>query len=145
MRHLVGDDIVEHRLGREDQPPAEREIAACRAASPAALRIAHSDSRHVVPDPCGEPTRPASELTLRLRHEVITDAARQMHWIAPHADFAVDDRDGGRAGFDRAADPVWNAEPRPDRAFGERHWPWQGFKARRNPSAFGRQKAQAIA
>src|SRR5258707_12941102 len=98
MRHLVGDDIVEHRLGREDQPPAEGEVAASRTASPAALRIAYSDSRHVVPDPRREPTRPASELTSRLCHRAITDAARQLHWIAPHPGFAIAQRPGGHPG-----------------------------------------------
>src|SRR5215813_4408220 len=40
MRHLMCDDIVEHRLGREDEAPREGEIAGRRAAAPAAPGVA---------------------------------------------------------------------------------------------------------
>src|SRR6516165_1121149 len=91
MRHLMRDDVVEHRLGSKNQPPAEREVSPSRAAPPSTLCIAYIDPRHAAPDPCGELARPPGEFVPSHRHQIIPDPARQMRRIATNADLAIDD------------------------------------------------------
>src|SRR5271168_3180662 len=91
MRHLVRDDIVDDRLGRKDEPPAEREVPPAGAASPSALRITYGDPRQLASDSRREGTRPVGELDTRHRHEVITDTALDMREIAAHPDLSVTD------------------------------------------------------
>src|SRR6476646_2134742 len=75
MGHLVRDDVVYDRLGREDEPPAEREVTPAGAAPPSALRIAYADPRRLAFDPRRERARPGSELDARHSDEVITHTA----------------------------------------------------------------------
>src|SRR5216684_6022454 len=65
MGDLVGDDIVEHCLGGEDETPGKRERPVGRAASPAAPRVAHADPRHAPVDARGERAGPPTQLLAR--------------------------------------------------------------------------------
>src|ERR1700760_1307522 len=106
MGHLMGDDIVDDRFGRKDEPPAEREIPPAEAASPSALRVTHTDPRQLASDPRRDGTGPVSELGARHRHEVITDAAFEMRGITAHPDLAITDRHRRRCRIFLAPDAV---------------------------------------
>ena len=136
------DNVFEHRLGSQNQSPAEGQVSSSRAASPTALGIAHIDPRHLAPDARGQPMRPRDELGPRRCNEMIADPARQVRGIAAHADFAVDDPDRGCGRIEFAADPMGHPEQRHDRTFDKRHRLRQGFEPRGDPSTLRRQKAQ---
>ena len=76
--------------------------------------------------------------------QVVANPARQMHRLAAHPDFAVDDRDRRRARIDHSPDAMRHAQHRHDRAFGKRHRPRQGIEAGGDPSALRGEKAQAL-
>src|SRR6202011_6194460 len=101
MCHLMGNDLIEHRLRSEDQAPAEGEVSPSRAAAPPAPRVAHIDLRHLAPDARGQPARPRIDLGPRRPSEMIAHPARQIPRITAHPDFTVDDSDRwcGRVGF----------------------------------------------
>src|SRR5579862_6912901 len=88
MRHLMRDDVVEHGLGYEDEPPREGEIAGARAAAPARRRIAHADAAHLLPDRFGETMRPLGQLALRQIAQEIAHPARQKVDAAGNANLA---------------------------------------------------------
>ena len=134
-----------HRLGREDQSPAEREGSRAGAASPAALRVAHADPRHTRPMPRSQSTRAPCELGPQPSREMIADPARQMRRIAAHPNFAVTDRHRRRGRVGLAADAMRDPEHRHDRAFGERHSVRQRLETARDPGSLARQKAQPLA
>src|SRR5215471_6155452 len=77
MRHLVGDDIVEHGFGHEDEPPREGEVAIASAAAPARRRIAHADAAHRLPDRLGEAMRWLAQLALGKIAQEVAHPARQ--------------------------------------------------------------------
>src|SRR5215472_18480554 len=145
MRNLVCDDIVDDRLGRKDQSPAEGKAGSPRAAPPSAFRIAHADSRHTLADPGGKPTGPMGKLPARRRNKMVAETARQMLGFSSHSDFAVDDRHRRRSGVELATDAVRDPEHRHDRAFSKRQWRMQSAKTGRDPFALGCEKAQALA
>src|SRR5690348_16388670 len=87
MGHLMRHHLIDDGLGREDQPPAEREVSASRAASPTASCIADGDARHIAPDSRRDPTCPAGELAARHLYEVIANPAGGMRRIALYTDF----------------------------------------------------------
>src|SRR5215813_8785213 len=53
VRHFVRDHVVEHGARRQDQAPREGQMAARRAAAPAALGIADGDAGDAPPDRLG--------------------------------------------------------------------------------------------
>jgi len=144
MRHLMGDDIVDDPLGRENQPPAERKIAPARAAAPAAPRIAHRDLRYVAADSGGKRTRPEGELVTRLRYQEIADAPREMHWLAAHTNLASNNCDRRRSGIGFSADPVRHPEYRHDGTLSEWHRERQRREAGRDPPTLALDKAHAM-
>src|SRR5438270_4034050 len=64
---LMRDDIVQYRLGGENEPPGKGERAACRAAPPTALRVAYGDPRHAPVDARGKRPGAPAELLARQR------------------------------------------------------------------------------
>jgi len=145
MRHLVRDDIVDDRLGRKDEPPAEREVPPAGAASPSALRITYGDPRQLASDSRREGTRPVGELDTRHRHEVITDAALEMCRITAHSDLAFTDRHRRSCQIVLAPDAVRDAEHGYDDPLSELHRLRQGCEAGGDPPLLGGEKPQAMA
>ena len=142
MRYFVGDDIVDDPLGSEDQPPAEGQIAARRAAAPAAFGIAHADFCHLVADARGERSRAPRQFVKGERRKMVLDPARNMPRIAAHADFAVPNHYRGRRAVERSTNPVRHVHHRHDRPFDERHRAGQGPEAGGDPSPFVFEKTQ---
>jgi hypothetical protein len=76
---------------------------------------------------------------------MVANATRQMLGLAPYSDFISGDRHRRCPGVELATDAVRDPEYRYDCAFSKRHGLAQSAKAGRDPFAFGRQKAQALA
>src|SRR5262249_44513347 len=89
MSHFVGDDIIEDRLRRKNQPPAEREVSGAGTASPTAFCVAHGDFDDLTADARGQLMRSLGELVCRVCREVATHPTREMHRIATYPDFTV--------------------------------------------------------
>ena len=66
MAKLVDDDVLEHFVGPEEEPPREGEIAAARARPPARARVADSDRLVLVAEPPGLAPHDISYATARL-------------------------------------------------------------------------------
>jgi len=144
MRHFVGDDIVDDRFGRKDEPPAEREISPAGAAPPSALRITHTDPRQLASDACCEGTRPAGELDARHSDEVITHTALEVRGIAAHPDLAVTDRHWRRCWVVLAPDAMGDAEHRYNDPLSEPHRLREGREASGDPSLLSGEKPQTM-
>ena len=145
MRHLVGDDIVEHRLRGEDQPPAEGEVSLSRAAAPPALRIAYGDPRHSATDPCGQTKSTRRQYVTRREDEVVAHPPRQMSRIAADPDLAIDDFDRRSRVIAIETNPVENPEHRHDGSLGKRYGLRQRPEACGDPFPLCRQKSQTHA
>src|SRR6516164_1078500 len=138
MRYLVRHNVLEHRLGGENQSPAEREVSLSRAAAPSAPRIADTDPGHFAPDARRQSMRATRDFGLCPCNQMSTDPTRQTQRIAAHSDFAVDDPDRRRHRVEVAADPMEHPEHRHDGTFYKRHLLRQGFEASLDPSALRR-------
>ena len=90
MRHLVRDDVVDHRL-RAISRAAERQSAARRAATPAAPGVAHPDPRDGRADTGGERRARRASSSRARTHQMVAHPARQMDRVAAHADLAIGD------------------------------------------------------
>ena len=93
MSHLVGNNIIDHRFGSEDQPPAEGKVTLFRAAAPPAPGVAYADPCHLVSDTGGQMLGALRKLGPGHHGEVVAHAARQICRIAANSDFAVADPD----------------------------------------------------
>ena len=108
MGDLMGDDIIHHEAGRQDQAPGEIEHAVGRAAAPAAAGIADADAPDPLAQLIGLLQRPALELPARLQLQPILDPAGQMLRPAGDMDLpglAPDDAAVGLAVADAMLDP----------------------------------------
>ena len=86
MRHLVRHNVLEHRLGGENQSPAEREVSLSRAAAPSAPRIADTDPGHFAPDARRQSMRATRDFGLCPCNQMSTDPTRQtqrIRWNTP--------------------------------------------------------------
>src|SRR5258708_29903801 len=121
MSDLVGDDVIEHRLRRENEAPGEGERPGRRTTAPAAPGVSHADPRDAPVDPGGERARSSPEFLARQRDEMIAHPPRDMRRRADDADFAIADDDGAnpRGALAKVADAMGDAEHRHDCAVGE--------------------------
>ena len=143
MRDLVGDDIGDDRLRGEDQPPAERQISARRAAAPAAPGVAHADPRDLAPDMGGERAGAARQLVMGEGSEMVAHPARDVRRIAAHADLAIGDGHWRRRRIEPAANAMRGPQHRHHRPFDKRHRARQRLEPGGDPMALVPEKAQA--
>src|SRR6185437_4043889 len=91
MRHFMRDDVIDHRVRREDQPPGERKISVARAAAPAADRVAHGHTLHLALDQYGHFLGAGGEFAFGKAAQEIARPPRQESAIAGDADLAIFD------------------------------------------------------
>ena len=144
VRHLVRDDVVDHRFRREDQPPAERQIALARTAAPAALGIAHRDPVHRLADPGGMVAGAVRQFAAGEMSEMVAHPPRQVRRVAAHPDLAVADFDRRRRRVRLTANAVRHAHHRHDCALAERYRLRQGREPCGDPAAMRIEKAQPL-
>src|SRR5690349_13637292 len=93
MGHLMCNDIVEHPLRCEDQPPREGERTGSGAASSSRLSVAHRDTGYHSFEGGGQAARTCPEFMAREPDQRVPDTAAEMRRLAANGDRAVGDRD----------------------------------------------------
>jgi hypothetical protein len=79
VRHLVCGDIVEHRQGRKNQPPATLNISVSRTDTPPALCIAYANPLYFASNLCSKAQHSRDAPVPRRNDEVVADPDEPPH------------------------------------------------------------------